>query len=230
MQVKKIITKKVSDSVVEQIEEMIQSGTFQAGEKLPSVRELCEMFGVGRSAVRDAITNLKGKGAVDVKQGEGTYILEFDSTKLFSNHLLLPRPQDISELFQVRKILEAGIAEMAAIHRTEPDLQYMEKIFSNQSIKSWESDYHLHTAITKAAGNEIIIQLMQFISTTMKNAMIDFHHYIEKHPAIAQLIEMQHIGIYEAIKVGIPEKAKQMMIEHLNFVEKELLKSHVFQQ
>ncbi|WP_413307475.1 FadR/GntR family transcriptional regulator [Bacillus sp. 1P10SD] len=230
VQVKKITTKKVSDSVVEQMEEMIKSGTFQAGEKLPSVRELCEMFGVGRSAVRDAITTLKGKGAVDVKQGEGTYILEFDSTRLFNNQLLLPRPRDISELFQVRKLLEPGITEMAANNRTEADLNLMEKILTNQATKGWEADYLLHTAIARAAGNEIIIQLLQFISTTMKNAMIDFHNYIEKNPDIAHMIEKQHAGIYQSIKLGMSQKAKQMMMEHLNFVEKALLKSHVFEQ
>jgi GntR family transcriptional regulator, transcriptional repressor for pyruvate dehydrogenase complex len=230
MQVKKITTKKVSDSVVEQMEEMIKSGTFQAGEKLPSVRELCEMFGVGRSAVRDAITTLKGKGVVDVKQGEGTYILEFDSTRLFNNQLLLPRPRDISELFQVRKLLEPGITEMAANNRTEVDLNLMEKILSNQATKGWEADYLLHTAIARAAGNEIIIQLLKFISTTMKNAMIDFHNYIEKNPDIAHMIEKQHAGIYQSIKLGMCQKAKQKMMEHLNFVEKELLKSHVFEQ
>lgn len=229
MQIQKISTKKVSDSVAEQIEEMIRSGTFQVGEKLPSVRELCEMFGVGRSAVRDAITTLKGKGIVDVKQGEGTYILEFDSTKLFNNHLLLTQPKDISQLYQVRKILEPGIAELAALHRKEEDLQLMAEIFANPTMNGWDSDYLLHTAIAKAAGNEIIIQLLEFISTTMKNAMIDFHHYIKKNPITAQMMEKQHFKIYESIKLGKPENAKQMMMEHLDYVEKELLNSLVLQ-
>ena len=49
MLVEKISTKKVSESVTEEIEKLIEMGTFQAGEKLPSVRELCELFGVGRN-------------------------------------------------------------------------------------------------------------------------------------------------------------------------------------
>lgn len=230
MQIRKITTKKVSDSVVEQMEEMIKSGTFQPGEKLPSVRQLCEMFGVGRSAVRDAITTLKGKGAVEVKQGEGAYVLEFDSMRLFNNQLLLPSSRDIKELFQVRKILEPEITEMAAIHRTEEDLHHIEKIFSSPSQNGWESDYYLHAAIAKAAGNKIMIELIQFISTTMKNAMIDFHHYIEKNPSTVQMIAKQHLDIYEAIESGLPHKAKQMMADHLRFVEKELLKSRVLSQ
>ena len=230
MQVKKIPVKKVSDSIAEQIEDMIRSGTFQAGEKLPSVRELCELFGVGRSAVRDAITTLKGKGMVNVKQGEGAYIQEVDSSRFFHHHLLLTSPRDISELYQVRKLLEVGIAELAAVHCTEADLHEMDAIFSNPSMKRWESDYHLHTAIAKAAGNEMIIQLMQHITKTMKNAMIDLYHYIEKNPATAQMIENQHLEIYQSIKLRNPLKAKQVMMEHLDFVEKELLKSHVIHQ
>jgi GntR family transcriptional repressor for pyruvate dehydrogenase complex len=228
VQVKKIPVKKVSDSVAEQIEDMIRSGTFQTGEKLPSVRELCELFGVGRSAVRDAITTLKGKGMVNVKQGEGAYIQE--SSGFFHHHLLLTSPRDISELYQVRKLLEVGIAELAAIHCTEEDLHVMDAIFTNPYMKGWEADYQLHTAIAKAAGNEIIIQLMQHITKTMKNAMIDLYHYIEKNPVTAQMIENQHIEIYQSIKLRNPLKAKQVMLEHLDFVEKELLNSHVIHQ
>ncbi|MGE7764648.1 FadR/GntR family transcriptional regulator [Peribacillus sp. NPDC096540] len=119
---------------------------------------------------------------------------------------------------------------MAALNRSEADLHLIEKILSNQSISGWESDYHLHTAIAKAGGNEIIMQLVQFISAMMKKAMIDFHNYIEKNPTTLQIIEKQHLQIYESIKLGIPKQAKQMMMEHLNFVEKELLQSHVLQR
>ncbi|MFC3883607.1 FadR/GntR family transcriptional regulator [Bacillus songklensis] len=229
MNVKKISTKKVSESVAEEIEKMIESGTFRAGEKLPSVRELCDLFDVGRSSVRDAITTLKGKGTVYVKQGEGTFVCKFDSTKLFNPHLLLPSSRDIRELFQARKIVEAGIAEMAALNRSEKDLQLIKESVSNQLVNGWESDYHFHMAIAKATGNQIMIQFMQFISTTTKKAMIDFHHYIQKNESTVKTIVKQHAQIYESIKRREPKKANQMMIEHLNFVE-ELLQNSVWQQ
>lgn len=229
MNVEKISTKKISESVGEQIEKMIGSGTFQAGEKLPSVRELCQLFGVGRSAVRDAISTLSGKGIVYVKQGEGTYICEFDSTKLFHNHMLLPAAGDISELFQVRKILDTGIAEMAALNRSKKDLKVMEKLLSTQLSNGWESDYEFHMAIAQATGNKILIDLIQFISTTMKKVMIDFHRYIQKNEAIVQMIGKQHDTIYESIKISEPKKAKQAMIEHLDYVE-ELLQGGIIRK
>lgn len=224
--VEKISTKKVSESVGEQIEKMLESGSLKAGEKLPSVRELCELFGVGRSAVRDAITTLSGKGAVYVKQGEGTFICEFDSTKLFNKHMLLPSSEDIRELFQVRKILEAGIAEMAALNRTEKDLQHFEEILAKQSNNGWELDYQFHLAIAKATGNDILIQLVQFISTTTKKSMIDFHRYIQKNEDTVKCIVEQHHQIYESIKKGEHKRANQMMISHLNTVE-DLLQSSI---
>lgn len=224
MNIEKISTKKVSESVCEQIEKMISSGTFQSGEKLPSVRELCQMFGVGRSAVRDAITTLKGKGIVNVKQGEGTFICQFDCTKLFMNSILFPNPHDIHELFQVRKILETSIAEMAALNRTEEDLEKMKAILSNQSMDRWESDYEFHLAIVKATKNDILIQFIQFISETMKKAMLDFHIYVEENDEKANMILEQHHKIFDAIKNREHKKANKVMIDHLNEVENVLKK------
>ncbi|MGA9226037.1 MAG: FadR/GntR family transcriptional regulator [Mesobacillus sp.] len=224
MKIERISTKKVSESVTEQIEKMIEVGTFLPGEKLPSVRELCEMFGVGRSAVRDAITTLKGKGAVTVKQGEGTYICKFDSGKLFNNHLLLPSSKDISQLFQVRKLLEPGIAEIAAKNRSEKDLKLMEGLLYGNGDNSWEADYNFHLAIAKAAGNEILVQLLEFISASMKKTMIGFHQYIEEDRIVFEEITRQHSQIFRMIQNKESAQAKQMMEEHLEYVE-DLLKT-----
>lgn len=226
--VEKISVKKVSDSVAEQIEKMIESEMFKAGEKLPSVRELCDLFDVGRSAVRDAITTLKGKGMVKVKQGEGTFVCEFDSTKFFTHHLL-PNSRDVHELFQVRKILEAGIAEMAALNRSDEDLLLMKESISKQFADGWESDYDFHLSIAKAAGNQIMIQFMQFISSATKKAMINFHQYIQQNEDMAKMIVKQHDQIYESIKMRNAKKANEAMIKHLNYVE-ELMQGSIIEQ
>lgn len=223
--VEKIPKKKISELVVEQIEKMIESGMFKPGEKLPSMRELCEMFDVGRSAIRDAIITLNGKGTVNVKQGEGTYICEFDSTKFFNQTTLLPSQKNIRELFQVRKIVEAGIAEGAALNRTEEDVEIIGEILLNQT-DGWESDYNFHMAIAHAAGNEILVQLMEFISSTTKKTMNEFYAQIEPNDEILASIKAQHNNIYKSIQSGESKLAYQIMIKHLSFVE-ELLQDRV---
>ncbi|KON87675.1 hypothetical protein AF332_13100 [Sporosarcina globispora] len=222
MNVKKISTRKISEIAAEHIEEMISKGSFKPGEKLPSVRELCELFGVGRSAVRDALTSLQAKGIVQVKQGEGTYISRFDPSKLFNSPHMHPGIKDIQELFQARKMVETGLAEMAAENRSEEDLAKMNRLISDAAIHGWEEDYQFHMAIAHAAGNDILIQFVQFISETLKKSMIDFHHYLQTREDIAKKIEEQHLEIYLSIKNKQPKLAHKTMIEHLDLVKKHL--------
>ncbi|MGR3764489.1 FadR/GntR family transcriptional regulator [Rossellomorea sp. NS-SX7] len=219
----KISTKKVSELVEEQIEGMIQSGMFKTGEKLPSVRELCEMFEVGRSAVRDAMTTLKGKGIVQVKQGEGAYVCGFDSTSLFASHLMLPDTNDIRELFQVRKMLEPGLAEIAAEKRDEEDVLILKTLLTQKTGNEWEADYEFHMKIARITGNQIVVQLMEFISVATRKAMIDVHHHIQSQEEVSTQINEQHDWIFQSIQSRDPHTAKESITHHLDYVEKVLM-------
>lgn len=225
----RISTKKISDQVADYLEEWIETGKVRPGDKLPSVRELCELFQVGRSAVRDAITTLKGKGMVHVKQGEGTFISEFNSSDLFHG-LLLADEKDIRELFSVRKLLEVGIVEMAATHHEEHHLVSMkeaiEELETCDTIDGWQADYHFHLSIAKATKNDILVQLMQTISQTTQKAMIDFHNIILTDTKWTEQVNKQHMDIFHAIKNRDEEAARLSVVSHLSFVEK-LLSEHL---
>lgn len=229
LRVEKISSKKVSDSVVEQIEEWIRTSKVEPGEKLPSVRELCDMFDVGRSAVRDALTTLKGRGLVNVKHGEGTFVCHFDAAQLLPDVLLVQK-NDISKLYQVRKILEAGIAEMAAVNATEKQLIVMKDVLDDlvnaKTLKSWEADYRFHQAIAEASGNEILVDLMDTVSTTTKKGIMDCHRIILSNEKLSKDVSAQHIAIYETIKARDPAEAREAMFYHLTYVE-ELLNNHL---
>jgi GntR family transcriptional repressor for pyruvate dehydrogenase complex len=228
MQVTNLSSKKVSERVVEQIEQWVVSGSVGPGDKLPSVRELCDMFQVGRSAVRDAITTLKGQGIVEVRQGEGAFICQVQTSKIFEGLLFL-NGTDIDNLYSVRKILEISTAEMAALHRKEADLDNMDKALyrleKGNKVDSWEADYAFHIAIAEATQNKVIVQLMQTIATIMKKALIGCHQIISSDPAVSETIFQQHLVIYEAIKEGKPQKARESMLVHLTHVEELLQKS-----
>ncbi|WP_245680572.1 FadR/GntR family transcriptional regulator [Bacillus marinisedimentorum] len=220
----KITTKKISDQVADYIEQWIETGQVSPGDKLPSVRELCERFQVGRSAVRDALTTLKGKGLVDVRHGEGTFISKFDSAHLFQG--LLANEQDIRELFSVRKILEAGTAELAAENSSTENRAAIKEavnaITSSDSVSGWQADFEFHSLIAQATENKTLIQLMQTISQTMQKAMIDFHHIISSDSTLTAEAIQQHIAISEAIEQKDGAAARTAVIRHLEFVEETL--------
>lgn len=229
LQADKITNKKISDIVVEKIEDWIRTGKVNPGDKLPSVRELCEMFNVGRSAVRDALTTLKGKGLVEVRHGEGTFVCHLNTAQLIPDVLLI-RKDDIHKLYQVRKILEAGIVELAAANATDEHLQNMHQALEDlkkaSTLKAWEADYRFHDEIVKASGNDILIDLMDMVSTTMKQAIMECHRIILSDRTLASEIIKQHAEIYEAIKLRNGSGAREAMYRHLNYIES-LLDSYV---
>jgi GntR family transcriptional regulator, transcriptional repressor for pyruvate dehydrogenase complex len=221
MLVEKIPTKKISDIVAEKIEEWISTGSVKPGDKLPSVRELCEMFDVGRSAVRDAITTLKGKGLVEVKQGDGTFVTRLDPSVIFYDLLIGKR--DIKNLYTVRQILEIGTAEHAALHRRDENLVKMRdaimKLEKAKTIDGWEADFEFHLAIAEATQNEVLVELMQTISNTTKKAILEVQKIILSDQKLSRMVFHQHLEIYEAIRKGRSTEARQAMLTHLTFVE-----------
>ena len=106
---------------------MIKNGTLKHGDKLLPVHQLAEQFQVGRSAVREALSALRAMGLIEMKQGEGTYVKNFDSSSLTKslNNRLLMKKEDILNLLEVRKVLEVGAVRAAAAKRTEANLQNM---------------------------------------------------------------------------------------------------------
>src|SRR5690606_30411527 len=118
---------------------------------------------------------------------------------------------------------------MAASNRSEEDLEMMKRLISDEAIHGWEEDYQFHMVIARAAGNNILIQFVQFISETLKKSMIDFHHYLETRSDMARKIEEQHLEIYLSIKNKQPNQAHKNMVDHLELVEK-LLQMSILQE
>lgn len=78
MKYKQIKTKKIYEEIADALIESIRTGELLPGEKLDSVQALSENFQVSRSAVREALSALKAIGLIEMKQGEGTYVKQFD--------------------------------------------------------------------------------------------------------------------------------------------------------
>jgi GntR family transcriptional regulator, transcriptional repressor for pyruvate dehydrogenase complex len=192
------------------------------GDKLPSVRELCHRFGVGRTAVRDAITTLKGKGLVTVRRGEGAFVNRYDASDLL-NDLWLVNREEIREVLQVRKILEPGVAEAAAENRNATDLselkERLNEMESADHESAWEADYRFHMAIVKATRNQVLTRLMETVSNATQNVMCEFHRSILENPRQTLEVSGQHRRIYEAIQAADGSSARRLMLEHLMFVD-----------
>ncbi|PLT32788.1 FadR/GntR family transcriptional regulator [Bacillus sp. V5-8f] len=231
MEYKKIEPKKKYEEVAETIYDMIRTGKLEPGQKLHSVQQLAEIFHVGRSAIREALTALKAMGLIEIRQGEGTYIKEFETEQIalpLSTAILMNK-EDISHLLEVRKILETGTAYSAAQKRTYAQLLAMEEALEQMRLMNGneelgeKADLAFHFAIAEGSQNPLLINLMNHVAGLMGETMKETRRLwlYSKQTTTDRLYE-EHLAIYHAIKSQDGEKARTIMLEHIENVEKVL--------
>ncbi len=228
MDYKKIKPKKIYEEVTETIYEMIRNGQLKPGQRLDSVQQLAENFQVGRSAVREALTSLRAMGLVDMKQGEGTFIKEFDTDQItfpLSTAILMNK-EDIANLLEVRKIIELGTAAAAAKRRNDQQLGAMEKALEEMKTSNGNeelgegADLQFHLAIAEASQNSLLLNLMNHVSGMTEEAMKETRKVwlFSKQTTLEKLAE-EHFAIYKAVKEQDEEQARYFMKIHLENVE-----------
>ncbi|WP_374718782.1 FadR/GntR family transcriptional regulator [Parageobacillus toebii] len=228
MKFKQIKTKKIYEEVAEAIFEMIKTGALKPGDKLDSVQQLAEKFQVGRAAIREALTALKAMGLIELKQGEGTYVREFDpATISFPLSIaVLMNKEDIWHLLEVRKLLEVGAASLAAQKRTDDDLIAMEQALHEmkEAIGNDElgekADLAFHMAVAAASHNPILVSLMNSVSEMMIETMRETRRiWLFSRQTTTEKLLQQHTEIFKAIKEKNADAAQERMLQHLTNVE-----------
>lgn len=229
MAFQRVKPKKIYEEVAEQIEKMIREKEIKPGDKLASVQTLAEQFGVGRSAVREALSALRAKGLLEMRQGEGTFVRSYDRT-VISHAILtavLMNPKEIRDLLEVRKFLEVGSAGAAAERRSEEDLARMRAALSDMEehlddeAVGERADVQFHLAVTKASANGMLQHLMNTVVETMTANMRDSRRlWLYADSSSAKQLFKEHQAIYEAIRERNREQAEQLMFRHLDKVER----------
>lgn len=200
MKTNSIIQKKsLAEEVAEQLQKEITEGKLKEGDKLPIEPELMKIFGVGRSTIREAIKMLLNRGYLSVQQGRGTFVeSQMPTSEPFEQRL---KRADIRDLYDVRKILEAAIAERAALRRTEQDLKDIQRYAMERKTSAKdgllkeciEADIHFHVAVAKATHNEILFELYRSASVHLQKGYShiydDTKHFLDSQPLHEKLVK-----------------------------------------
>ncbi|MCC3355871.1 FadR/GntR family transcriptional regulator [Bacillus sp. REN16] len=233
MEYKHIKPKKIYEEVEEALHTMILTGKLKPGDRLESVQQLAENFQVSRSAIREALSALKAKGFIDIKQGEGTFVKEFEASRFFIplSSAILMNKKDVVHLLEVRKIIETGVAVSAAKNRNEQDLKAMaEALDEMKGIHGdgelgEKADFKFHLALSAASHNPLLSSILDQISGLMIETMKETRRIwlFSKQTAIEKLYR-EHVQIYQAIEERNQEKSRLAMQMHLENVENILSK------
>jgi GntR family transcriptional repressor for pyruvate dehydrogenase complex len=225
-----ISRQKTYEIVAERLLGLISSRHLGPGDALPAERELVELYGVGRSSIREALRMLESKGVIR-SGGNGSFtVAEFGNTLNNSLDFLLSVDEaDYGELFEVRRILEGEAAALAASRRRDEDVVEMaaEIAAMEEGLGSEEgfitADLRFHLTIAKASGNRLIAHLMDAIRSLLQRSLSSAYHI----PGSPEGAVVLHRLILEAIADGRPEEARQRMQEHVSRVERDIMGSAV---
>ena len=132
IQVKKV---RLYEEVAEQIKKAIFDGKLKPGDRLPSERELCKIFGVGRPALREALRTLNVLGLIEVNTGvRGSFVKGVDITQYMEAvreelaHLIQVEEETVADLLQVRRYMQAGLVRAAAQKATPDDFEELDRL------------------------------------------------------------------------------------------------------
>ena len=211
---------RVTEGAIDKIRERIVSGAWGAGARLPKESELAAELGLSRNSLREAVRALSQLRVLEVRQGDGTYVSSLEPGLLlestgFISHLLLGDTE--IELYEVRRILEAAVASLAAgrIDAEEKAqlAESLERMREAGSVEELvEADVAFHAVIAKAAGNAVLTSLLASLATrTMRTRL---WHGRTADDALHETRE-EHRHIYEAIIAGDPELARSAATAHI---------------
>lgn len=227
-----VVTERANKSqrIVTQIRQLLVDGKLKIGERLPPERELARVFNVSRTSVREAIKTLSGLDYVVIKKGSGVFVKEalLDSyIDSVAGTLIISR-DEVSMIFEIRKVLETQAAAWASLRATETELEELAGLIKEVSSidpkkisagVAREYDKKFHSAIIRMSHNDVLARII--------SGMFDILDRIRLKTAelpgrAAQSIN-DHSAIVRAITLRDPEKASQAMYDHLESVETTLI-------
>ena len=223
--IEKIKRSTLSDDVINRLRYMIENNYIKSGEKLPAERELAAMFGVGRSSVREALRVLQTIGALDRKQGIGTYLNDRAQLSLQRVNQVVEK-YTFMEMTEARNVIEAQTAELAAIKASSSEIRAMEAAFrkhtklarSHLESEITILDFNFHRAVVQGTQNTLLLRMFD----VLRDILISSNYAVLSEDTVTNAI-LYHEQILEAIKVHKPERAKTIMKEHIFHVKNNII-------
>jgi GntR family transcriptional regulator, transcriptional repressor for pyruvate dehydrogenase complex len=225
----------ITAQVIDHILGLIKTGEIKVGDRLPTEKQLTEELSVSRTCVREAIKSLESLQLIRVRPRVGAVVLEPSPTALINAEYLSASAylQQTDTLIEFRKILELGLASLAAEKSTEEDWSKMRNILAehesavkiDRSTAEGEARFYkevgevnirFHKAIAEATKNPIAILVMQAIS----EPLFKRSRRTNEVPGVAEAGVREHWSIYRAIRDRNQEKARSAMRLHIQSAER----------
>lgn len=201
--------------IAARIRGLILERRLASGDRLPTEREMAQLFGVSRSSIREAIKLLSAVGLLDSRTGAGIHVsANLGQSVLQPLSLAIFLSEGVQrDLVEARQVLEPGLAALAAQHASEAQKEEMLRTVNQMEAALGHpeevalADLEFHLIVAKATGNQLLLEVL-----------VGFQHLLRPH-ITGNLITLPgqqealrgHKLIYSAIKRSDPEGAREAM-------------------
>lgn len=212
------------------LEERILAGEFDSQTGIPPETEICALYGVSRSTVREAVTTLVARGLVERKHGVGLVVVNrtLDASGSALRLAVRSKSVDAASVLAVRQLLEVQSAGWAAQHRSGGDLIALRESIdvmedTSTTLEAYvAADFEFHLKLAQGTGNAALVVMLEAIAPTFQELIrATLTEDFRPEPS-----NQFHRKILTAVEAGNPLDAEQAMREHMRATEELLHAGH----
>lgn len=227
MGIKPVEKSKVIETVFAGMMDMIVTGQWKVGDKIPSENELKDQFCVSRNSIKQAIHRISALGLLEARQGGGTFVKMIDTS--FYLNVLIPTvllgTQNTIKIFEFQKGIQIECAKLACERRTDDQVEALRKCIrqmqlnldNREDTSFLESDMEYHVIVSQMSKNELFIKATEIIERLLYFSLQKIIHRFSRNKSIDY-----HQRVAEAIFMHDARMASDLMDEHLSDVIQKL--------
>jgi DNA-binding FadR family transcriptional regulator len=216
MPIEAIVPRRLYQQVADQLRQLIESGEYVPGDRLPTERELAERMGISRPTIREALIALEVEGRVHIRVGSGIYVTEPQRAAPPST-----TEEGPFELLRAREFIEGAIAEEAALRAKPEHIRVLDDVLArmNRQLHPTRTtialDREFHVDVAAILGNAVLVHVVGDLFDQRMNPYFErLSSYFENRTTWQAALE-EHRAVRDAIAARDPGKAKAAMRHHL---------------
>lgn len=207
----------MTDRVENILREYFQENAFKPGDPLPNEVEIADKLNVSRNVVREALSRLRMLGMIESRTRRGMVMARPDilgGIERVLNPFILGK-DTLKDIFELRLILEMGIAEFLFARKNQEEIEELEAIVERKSAlpePTKEDEIEFHGKLYNMTGNETFKRFQILLLPVFEYV---FEEYTKKEKKIQVTRRVTHKDLLNVLKKGNPEKFREAMRVHL---------------
>ncbi len=203
----------MADIVETRLREYLKKKSFRPGDPLPKEMELAEALGVSRNVIREALSRLRMLGMIETRKRRGMVLATPDILSSFERVLdpLIIDDRNLKDIFELRLVLELGLADLLYLRKTDKDIEELEEIVKNEKAEETEfrlkNEIAFHGKLYEMTGNDTLKRF--------QNMLLPLFGYVIQLEQQYRPAAVSHADLVRILKTGTKEEFKEAMTAHL---------------